>query len=275
MNVAISSKFLGLKLRERTVAAVTGARVQESSTRATRRPGESHVGPPTTRVVLSSPSGDVPIRSAYTSESAQHRELAQKLDRTIRDSGSSRFSENTGVGWVGLVMVGFGVAFAAVVSFGRGGTLLVDGKQNLVEFSAPGIPRPQTCTYRLDEIVEFCLSKSVVAFRLTSGEIIPIGTGWIKRRPSGRHTVAPPSQRTKDLVQKLEKLRVTWREQTAAVSTSRRSEPIPLVNTLPSDHGILDSKPCGICHQDCSNEPRFQDESGHYYHQRCVPDASR
>jgi hypothetical protein len=53
---------------------------------------------------------------------------------------------------------------------------------------------------------------------------------------------------------RLETCRRSWL--TAAVATSGAPAPAAV-------------KPCAVCGGDCSNDPRYQDADGRYYHQQC------
>jgi hypothetical protein len=267
VNLRISSRFFGLPVSHRRFYEVSEARMEVYHSVSTSE------GTLTTnilfRVMLDTPQGSVPFSGQSSIEREHWTTLATVLDGFIQDPERSSFRYVHSPGWVGWLLLGVFVFVVVLFRFQQGGELLLDKANDEAILTGSGIPKPRSQRFRLTEVQGFYMvanprhsisvgqytsghdNSHYLVMRLASGKQVSLGSFW-------------SADRCHSLMSTLERFRADVRPPTfpkANPERETRTFTVPLAG--------VELKVCVICGSDCSTEPRYRDDHGHYYHERC------
>jgi hypothetical protein len=258
VNLQVTSRFFGLPLNRWHFEGVSGARLEipvDPNHREGFIPGMN-------RVLLVTKEGNVPFSRVQSSERRRLTNLAGTLDALVQDPSRDSFRFVAPPGWIGWLLLGVFAFTIVTFVFAEGGNVLIDKQAGVVAVTKMGIPKPRPKIYPLNEVRGF-FTNSVQS---GGGQSRSVQHWLVLTLASGREvSIANFSMKTCHAISN------TLDRFIASGPAPARFEPPPPRETRTFTVPLAGAKICVICGSDCSTEPRFQDDQGRYYHQRCHP----
>jgi hypothetical protein len=270
VDCSVTRKLLGFTLSSKTIRGIEGAALQESEPeprdRSTR--GNSTTVNRTTRVVLETANGPVPMFSIYSANRAGHEETAAAINAFLKETSRREiaFIESPGA-WLLGIFTFMLLVFLALVFQARTECLL-DRSNGIVQITRGRFPKFKS-EYRLSEVDRFLVIES---------EVVHAGS---RRRYSQRSRVYGLGMRLKTgrevrlcAIQSAGGSRdASWMSSLLERARQAPRPPVEPGKTRPPDlpvsAGLIPAKICVVCGEDCASAPRFQDDQGRYYHTVC------